>query len=561
MSVVAEGTVYNGIRSVVLAAANQIPVVGWLGRAIIKVLWPKEEQPLDVWDSIKAQVEAAIGTAISREVYQRVTAELTGIRDVLAAYNASPTQDTLTSALMVIRGQLPTFQEKGQEVQLLPLFIQAANVYLMMLREGIVNSEALQLAPADRTALQSELTEKISALSDYTTRTYKTGLPGASDWKKQNGYIRAYTLSVLDFLPYWPLLDPSTHAAPAVTQAPKLTREIFSDPYGDGGFAFTDAVIAATDLQAQDGQITHITIYGRHDVENWIQGAQVTYGTKKADKVGSGVSSGHYGAAAQPFDDGVGRLRTTAPYGGEIPVGDLNPVTEAWGYAGDTDDIVYGMGFTFRDGTRTPLMGEKSASAFSVGYPGEILTNISGLGVSSQKLINGLKGWAMGRVVFGFRRADSYPLTTRPLFRLHKRTSLGDVYDFVNNQGDYDARIAAGWTGQGIVATLLDSSGDIGLFVARNTSNADIVRLFVGADAYSTFADDGWSMDGALGYLLDQPDRRFGPTLPLYVLAAGSPERTMIAFDQRDFEAQQAVGWHSEGVEGQRYVLAARGEG
>src|SRR5690606_8282440 len=130
---------------------------------------------------------------------------------------------------------VPTFQEEGQQVPLLPLFTQAANVYLMMLREGIVNGEALQLTQADRDALQSELTEKIAALGEYATQTYESGLPDASDWKKQNSYIRAYTLSVLDYLPYWPLLDPSKHAAPAVTEAPKLTREIFSNPYGDGG--------------------------------------------------------------------------------------------------------------------------------------------------------------------------------------------------------------------------------------------------------------------------------------------------------------------------------------
>ena len=559
MSTITETTVYNAIRSVVLGAINQIPVVGWIGYGLGRALWPKYKEPMDVWDTIKARVETVVATKLSKEVYDRVTSELTGIRDDLAAYKANPTTDTHTAALMVIRDRMPTFQETGYEIPLLPLFTQAANIYLLFLREGILNSEALQFTDKDRATLQTELTAKISELSEYANQWYKAGIPSDPNWEKQNDYIREYTLSVLDFLPYWPLMDPSNYTQP-VTNLPKMTRQIFSEPQGDGGRYFTKDVIDATDLQAQYGKITHITIYGRKDVETWIQGAQVTYGTKRASKVGSGVSKEAYGAAAAPyFDDDKGRVKTTAPYGGEIAVSDLNPVTEVWGYSGDSDDIVYGLGFTFKDGTKTPLMGAKSRSAFQVSYPGHSLSNISALGVSSSKLINGFKGYAMGRVVFGFRLDDSYPRAMLPLYSLYKRTSLGDVYDFANNQAEYDAKVAAGWTGQGIIAHLLGSTGEVGLYVARNKTNGDVVRLFVGAESYSAFTDAGWSRDGALGYLLDDQDGLYGPTQPLYLLGAGTPERTMIEFNQQLFEAQQTVGWHSDTGTVRGYVLAGNG--
>ena len=539
-----DNIVYNEIREFVLGAIYEgIPGVGWVASGFIRVLWPEKESETNVWDTIKSRVDAVVAKKISTQVYNRDTAELTGIRDQLNAYKADPTSETYQTTLGIIRSSIPTFQEKGYETQLLPLFTQVVNIYLMFLREGVLNSQALQLTSKDRTALQDELTAKnITLYSDYANKWYKAGIPSASDWAKQNDYTREYTLGVLDYLPYWPLMDPIKYAPP-VTNPPKLTRQIFSEPQGDGGRYFTESVIAATDLQAKDGKISHITIYSRKDFETWVQGAQVTYGNKKASKVGSGVSSEYYGAAAaRYFDDDMGRLRPK-----EIPVSDLNPITEVWGYRGsNTYDINYGIGFTFKDGSKTPLIGAKSQIAFQISYPGHILSNISALGVSDSRLINGGKGYAMGRAVFGFRLADSYPLTTLSLYSLYKRNEHGDVYDFANTQTEYEAKVAAGWTGQGVIARLLDSSGKVGLYVARNKTDTDVVRLFVGAESYSAFNDSGWSKDGALGYVLEEQNGRFGPTQPLYLLTAGSPARTMIEFKQHLYEAQQTVGWRGD---------------
>ena len=57
-------------EQILAASLSSVPGVGALLGALVYIFWPSTGE--NVWDEIKAQVEALISQAMSQEVYQTV---------------------------------------------------------------------------------------------------------------------------------------------------------------------------------------------------------------------------------------------------------------------------------------------------------------------------------------------------------------------------------------------------------------------------------------------------------------------------------------------------------
>ncbi len=551
-------TFYNESRELTLGAIYEgIPVVGWALSGVLRVLFPEKGKIQDTWSSIQDQVYAAIekklSKAINSEIKSRGGSILAGIYQTLEDYKDAP-KEKYESTLIYISGQVANLRSENEEVVLLPAFAQAAQLHLFFLREGIDQKTTLGLSEKLYLANQKELRKYIGDYSNYAKKWYKKGLDQLSAWEDRNTYQRNYTISVTDLQAYWPYLDSSTYSKEDLKNpdvVPKLTREVFGDTHGNGGVLMQDSFFKEYDLQAKYGKISRITVIGRKDRVDRIQGVQVTYGMKKAGKTGSGTyaeanlkDSDHYHDTR--FDDGVGRMRTTPYLGGVIDVDDSNPIVAAWGYSDKKDNpVVLGLGFTFQDGTKTSRMGANGSHRFDVKIDGHILSSIVGAGVDGFKLVKGGLGFSMGRVAFGFRLANSYDLIEIPLYQLYKRGDGGDMYDFTVDKKEYEKKQKEGWKGEEAPFSLIRNvPGEIGIFKIRSKSDSDSVQLVLTPQAYNKVDEKKWVKEGYLGSMYKNNDEKLPNLKPLYILEAKKPVlRNMLETDEGLYNAQLTVGW------------------
>lgn len=217
-------------------------VLGIVG-SIADILWKEE----DVWESLLRQVEAIIDQRLSTFVINQANAQLVGLQNVLTAYEVAVAEwrrnPSLPNAARVIlrfsnadaqfRAAMPSFAINGYEVLLLPVYAQAANLHLLLLRDII--RLAAELGYEEEANLNHE--EQLKFIEQYTNHcisTYMTGLNNlrgttATQWLNFNRYRRELTLTVLDLVALFPTYDFRKY--PVSTQM-ELSRTIYTDPIG-----------------------------------------------------------------------------------------------------------------------------------------------------------------------------------------------------------------------------------------------------------------------------------------------------------------------------------------
>lgn len=230
------------------SAAGGGPVASALVSGLVNLLWPSPQE--DVWDSIKADVQEVVNQSLSDEVYNRVTAQLTNLKTNIDNYNDAVTDgQNITDTYVATRavfGSLAEFRQQGYEVLLLPMYVQAVNLYLAMLRDGVIYGSKWS-APLDTAEAQRNITELLYTPTDgslgaiaYVNTWFPQGNPAPQkDWglrdenavtyAGQTAYAWTMTLSVLDTCALWPYFDPSQH--PVGTIPAPMTREVYTGSY------------------------------------------------------------------------------------------------------------------------------------------------------------------------------------------------------------------------------------------------------------------------------------------------------------------------------------------
>lgn len=386
----------NAARTVVLAGLGKVPTAGVVLSSLAAIFWPVSGE--DVWGQIRARVEALINQRIAETVYQQVSEDLTGLRNVINDYttamadsqaNPNYLSDKYIAALSHFEHDLPHFQSHGYEVLLLPLFTQFANLHLSLLRDGFNNGAKWGWTPMAVQDEKKKLKKAVADYADYAWQWAQTGynqvqLPGDStyrveNWRAQNAYVRQMNLDVVDHRYYWGWYDPDVAASQPLSNP---TRTIFSNPIGtadDSGIYINPAFFA---FSAPTAPITGLNVWAW----NYLDAVQVAYGSQWGPRQGD-----------QPTADFGGSNQRPHGWSGNIdPVN--NPIVRVSGHAGQLPD---GTEFWFKDGSSTGLCGRNGGGAYDYQYEGHVLSSLYIMGTSNYYR-------SANCLILGFRLANSY---------------------------------------------------------------------------------------------------------------------------------------------------------
>nr|BAB78602.1 crystal protein CryE6Q [Bacillus thuringiensis] len=255
---------------------------------VIKLLWPDPEKPSEpaydidfIWKELIGRVEILIEEKIDREAYNAAIGRLSGLKRALSLYQESfetwiddendpelqeDVRMRFTSTLFELVTTIETFKYSGQELNLLTVFVQAADFHLMLLQQGVMYG--VRWGFDQRTVdsfYQNDRGEGLKNLlpkySDYCTYWYDQGLNRAKnlkanlsdtvrypwaanlenmsvlqeleDWNLYNDYRRDMTILVLDLVAVWPTYDLHYYDNGNYGVQSELTRSIYSQAVGN----------------------------------------------------------------------------------------------------------------------------------------------------------------------------------------------------------------------------------------------------------------------------------------------------------------------------------------
>ena len=300
------------------------------------------------------------------------------------------------------------FNKRETRCCLLPLFGQFAGMYLATLQDAVRHGKDWGLAPGDVQQAQTDLTQKISEFTTYTTNTYTAGLTNLQKntptdyvknepFKTTNTFTRQMTLWALDFMDTWPYYDVSKYPNGGTVQ---FTREIYSDPYGNTYVSYgkTHPIILPEPATQRP---TNITVWSG----SRIDAVQVTY-----------PAGGGPGGVTQTsrMGDQNGGSPTVLPISLEDPIIQAQVSYDYYDNAGPALAIDT-MFFLYNDGTTTYQMGGKEGYYRSgvVGYNYMALSSIYIQGV-----IDGVSNSA-NCIIFGFLYWTPPAATLRAISRIY----------------------------------------------------------------------------------------------------------------------------------------------
>jgi hypothetical protein len=273
-----------------------IAMTGGPGQAvsfIVDVMWSQG----DAWDEIKDRVEQLVNRKIAEQKYRDVKARLEGLRSLLHDYHETLKLGTATkehreaisraydTTQSQFRVEVPTFQTEGDEVLLLPLFAQVANLHLAHLSEGIAGGPSWDWDDARLTLEQKRLKEDIASYTSWAATTFDLGLsayevsPDIDKWQARNHYIRQMTLDVLDHAHFWPFVGSKEHQF----YVPWPKRTIYTEPVGGihanyRRHRYTNDIVVAG-LEAQKaGPMAGLQFWGNDEiwgVHVWFSGGEI----------------------------------------------------------------------------------------------------------------------------------------------------------------------------------------------------------------------------------------------------------------------------------------------
>ncbi|MEB9738800.1 insecticidal delta-endotoxin Cry8Ea1 family protein [Bacillus thuringiensis] len=213
---------------------------------ILGELWPKGKSQ---WEIFMEHVEELIDQKISTYARNIALADLKGLGDALAVYHESLESwiknRNNARATSVVKSQyialellfvqkLPSFAVSGEEVPLLPIYAQAANLHLLLLRDASVFGKEWGLSNSQISTFYNRQVERTSDYSDHCVKWYSTGLnnlrgTNAESWVRYNQFRKDMTLMVLDLIALFPSYDTLVYPIKTTSQ---LTREVYTDAIG-----------------------------------------------------------------------------------------------------------------------------------------------------------------------------------------------------------------------------------------------------------------------------------------------------------------------------------------
>ncbi|WP_170958023.1 insecticidal delta-endotoxin Cry8Ea1 family protein [Bacillus toyonensis] len=182
-----------GIISFLLSISNPVAAaVAGIASVIVPILWPTAVQdPNVVWQSMMANAEALIDAKLDQVVKNTAIRKLDGLKDVMNEYYKAITRlqndptdpveqmavrsqyDTLDS---LFRYSMPQFSVENYELQLLPVYTEAANLHLLLIRDAVNYGSQWGMTQAKLDEEYSDLKERTNVYTNYCVHWFNTGL-------------------------------------------------------------------------------------------------------------------------------------------------------------------------------------------------------------------------------------------------------------------------------------------------------------------------------------------------------------------------------------------------
>ncbi len=377
------------LRGLISAGLSKVPEVGWLLSGITSIFWPTSQA--DIWSIIRDDVQAYVDQQLSQNTYDRLAAILSGLHrvcdDYTAAIDSQQSSDVIRekwgTALGAFEAQEDQFQLPGYQVLLLPFFAQMTNMYLSLLRDCVIFGVGWGYTQDYVNRYHETLRQIITDSNAYVQGTIRDGLnalpisphdSAARVWSQTNRYNRGMTLQVTDNAHFWVYFDPD-ELTRSNSDIPPLTREIYSNPYGD---AQDNPIHPETYANNIDGtpspKISYMNIWAYDRVD----AVQQNFGDQQKPRLGG--SGG----------------KNSPPQGWNGPVDPDNPIVRVDLRSGSVPEEIQ---LTFFDGSQTNVCGNDN---YTSGYSHTI--QLDGH-IVSQIYINGVSRYYRSAecIVVGFR--------------------------------------------------------------------------------------------------------------------------------------------------------------
>ncbi|MDY7522443.1 insecticidal delta-endotoxin Cry8Ea1 family protein, partial [Bacillus thuringiensis] len=204
--------------------------------------------PEDPWAELMEIVEQLIDQKITESTRDKAFSELRGLLNGYLVYQQSLEswlENPNAARSSIVREQfvaleldfvtsIPSFAITGQEIPLLAVFAQAANLHLLLMRDASVFGERWGLKESEVNTYYNRQMTYTEQYSDYCVKIYNTGLnqlkgTSSSDWIEYNRFRREMTLLVLDAVAIFPSYDIRRYPVATKTE---FTRIVYTDPLG-----------------------------------------------------------------------------------------------------------------------------------------------------------------------------------------------------------------------------------------------------------------------------------------------------------------------------------------
>ncbi|MCU5601519.1 insecticidal delta-endotoxin Cry8Ea1 family protein [Bacillus wiedmannii] len=248
---VATLTIISVTTALLLAPPLLVGGVIAAGAAILAgtlpLLWPADSKPEDnTFNEIMNATEVLINTKISDFVRNTANTKITSLQSLIFHYNNaldnwkknpndSAAINTVSTRFQIVNAffveAMPALSMPGYELAQLGAYAQAANLHLLLLRDGILYADKWNLAK-EATYKKGDLhyQEFLNYRNQYINHCSTWFIEGQIEANnKGNGlvYQRTMTILVLDLIAMFSTYDPRLYTMPI--KAEILTRTIYTD--------------------------------------------------------------------------------------------------------------------------------------------------------------------------------------------------------------------------------------------------------------------------------------------------------------------------------------------
>ncbi|MBV8552059.1 MAG: hypothetical protein JOY54_12225 [Acidobacteriaceae bacterium] len=367
----------SDLRQIVIVGLGATGQAGKVLGTLLGCLWPPKSA--DVWDSIRERVEKLIDQKLADRTYKDCKDDLDGIRNNVKHYLDAVRQKDLepggksgksyaaeywTATKAIMEQRLPHFQADPYQLLLLPLYVQFINLYIMLLRDGIIDgAEKLGWTEDEITGFREDLSTAVADATAWVDKWYQTGLDAVKShapndkhkvepFRSINAYMRNMTLMVTDFSSLWPFSVVGHDGTWSPPPPGFLSRELYSDPHG------TCDNSSGISLPAPPtGPIVGIRVFAGDRINNMEIGYEPGKGP-------GGATMAHLNGSrnGSPFP----------PLGGQMAIEKDNPIVSVYVQSGD---VVEYLSLTLANGQSRAFAKGLGGGGSSSSIPGHVVTS------------------------------------------------------------------------------------------------------------------------------------------------------------------------------------------